>query len=74
MLHVYIRELDTIDPSAGSGGLRQLSAGFSTTPRLLEPKAGLAQKPAAQNGPPNTIDAPWNAIGLTQLPSKRRPQ
>jgi hypothetical protein len=36
-----------------AGGLCQLFAGFSATPRLLQPEAGFAQKQVAQNGPPN---------------------
>ena len=33
----YSPDLNPIDPSAGSGGLCQLSAGFSNKLRLLEP-------------------------------------
>jgi hypothetical protein len=52
-LPAYSPDLDPIDPSAGSGRLRQLSAGFSTKPRLLQPEVSFAQKQVAQNGPPS---------------------
>jgi hypothetical protein len=52
-LPAYSPDRDSIDASAGSGGLRQLFAGFSAKPRLLQPEAGFAQKQVAQNGPPN---------------------
>src|ERR1700730_9637052 len=74
-LPAYSPGFDPIDPSAGSGGLRQLSAGFSTNLRLLEPEAGFAQKQVAQNGPPNRrCSVGWPRKRSRRLPSKRRLQ
>jgi hypothetical protein len=39
-LPAYSPDRDPIDPTAGSGGLRQLSGGFSTKPRLRHFVAG----------------------------------
>jgi hypothetical protein len=72
-LPAYSPDLDPIDPSAGPGGFRQLSAGFSTKQLLLEPEAGFAQKHVAQNGPPNRRRS-VGAIEFARLRSNRMPQ
>jgi hypothetical protein len=56
----YSPDLNPSDPSASSGGLRQLSAGFSTKLRLVLKPAALKQ--LLHKAAERTIDATWRRI------------